>query len=333
MENLDRAIDEYIEHGLAEHFAVRVGVGERVLYDTFRGGANENTLFDMASITKILATGTLALMAIDRGLLSVDSQVSDFFDTDKRITVKNLLTHTMGIGHKRLDAPDYTYENIAEKILEIPTDVPVGEQVLYSCPAFILLGKILERIFEKRLDVCFAEMISAPLNMQRTAFLPRDISNTVNANLDVASLGVVNDYNCRHLGGVAGNAGIFSNVSDLTEYARHLLRRGAPLFSEQTFSLAVKNYTPSMSEPRGLAYLYVDADYDQTGGLFSDGAIGHCGHTGQSVFADYRSGLYVILLSDATLCAKKKYGKDAYGEVMKMRARIHSAIRLDLGEI
>ena len=77
----------------------------------------------------------------------------------------------------------------------------------------------------------------------------------------------------------------------------------------------------------------MDDRYKQTGGLFAEGTIGHCGHTGQSVFVDYRSGLYVIILSDATISTVKKYGKEHYNEVMDMRARLHSAIKCDLREL
>ena len=154
--------------------------------------------------------------------------------------------------------------------------------------------------------------------------------NTVNSNLDKTKRGIVNDYNCQFLGGIAGNAGLFSNLSDVTKYVLFLQNRGKPLIKEETFLLAAQNHTAEMSESRGLGYLYVDGRYQQTGGLFEDGAIGHCGHTGQSVFVDYRSGLYVIILSDATISTVKKYGKEHYNEVMDMRGRIHAAIKQDM---
>ena len=155
-------------------------------------------------------------------------------------------------------------------------------------------------------------------------------SDTVNSNLNVEKCGIVNDYNCQFLGGIAGNAGLFSNLSDVTKYVEFIQNRGKPLIKEETFLLAAQNHTAEMSESRGLGYLYVDGRYQQTGGLFEDGAIGHCGHTGQSVFVDYRSGLYVIILSDATISTVKKYGKEHYNEVMDMRGRIHAAIKQDM---
>ena len=160
--------------------------------------------------------------------------------------------------------------------------------------------------------------------------MPANRQAAVNANLFEELRGVVNDNNCRFLGGVAGNAGLFSNVSDVTKYVHTLINKGTPLFSEKIFNEAARNYTGSLNESRGIGFLYVDDLYPQTGDLIADGAIGHCGHKGQSVFVDPRTGLYVIILSDATVSTVKKYGKEHYDEVTEMRARLHTAIKRDL---
>ncbi|MBO5052221.1 MAG: beta-lactamase family protein [Clostridia bacterium] len=333
MLHLEKTIDEYVEKGILRQVAVRVGRGDGVLYDTFRGGVDDAALFDMASVTKIMATTSLALIALDHGLISVNDPVAKFYSTDKPLTVEHLLTHTVGVGHKPLNKAGNTYANIAEKILEIPADIPIGTDVLYSCPGFILLGKILERVFGKPLNECFDELVAKPLGFENTSFLPKNRQRAVNSNLEEEKRGVVNDYNCQFLGGVAGNAGLFSCLSDVTNYVRLLQNRGAPLIGERTFMAAAENHTAGMSESRGLGFLYVDGRYTQTGGLFPDGAIGHCGHTGQSVFVDYRSGLYVIILSDATISTVKQYGVEHYDEVIKMRARIHAAIKQELKEV
>ena len=330
MINLNKTIDGLISNGTVEHIAVRVGKRDDVICDVFRGGVCETTLFDMASVTKMMVTTSLALVALDKGLLQLNDTVDKFYTTDKSLSVKNLLTHTMGIGHKALNKEGNTYENIAEKILDIPSDIPIGTDVLYSCPGFILLGKILEKIFGEPLNKCFDELVAKPLGLNNTSFLPMDTSNAVNSNLNEDKRGIVNDYNCQFLGGVAGNAGIFSNIYDITKYVSFIQNRGKPLFSEETFLLAAHHHTAGMGEARGLGFLYVDDRYKQTGGLFSQGAIGHCGHTGQSVFVDYRSGLYVIILSDATVSTVRKYGKEHYNEVMDMRSRLHAAIKQDM---
>ena len=327
---LENTLNELVENGIVSHVAVRVGMVGEILYDTFRGNVDENTLFDMASVTKVIVTTTLALIALDRELLSVDDPVDKFFPTTKVMTLKHLLTHTMGIGHKALNVEGNTYDNIAVKVLDIPSDISIGTDVRYSCPGFILLGKILEMVFGMPLQECFDELIAKPLELVNSSFLPKNIKNAVNSNLDQDLLGIVNDYNCQFLGGVAGNAGLFSNLSDVTNYVYFLLNKGRPLISEDTFLMAVQNYTLGMSESRGLGFLYVDERYKQTGGLFAEGTIGHCGHTGQSVFVDYRSGLYAIILSDATVSTMKKYGKEHYNEVIEMRSRLHGAIKQDL---
>ena len=144
------------------------------------------------------------------------------------------------------------------------------------------------------------------------------------------AVGLVNDYNCRHLGGVAGNAGLFSNLSDMAIYAKLLLANGTPLFSKALFTEVTKNHTEGMTESRGLGFVYVDGRYTQTGSLFPEGSFGHCGHTGQSVFVHPGSGLYAIILSDATVSTAKKYGHERYAEVIAMRRDLHNAIKMDI---
>ena len=290
----------------------------------------------MASVSKILATATISLMALETEKMRLEDRVTDYFPgpVDKNtMTIRHLLTHTMGVGHMPLNIPGNTYEKIPEYILNLPSAEKIGTKVLYSCPGFILLGRILEKVYGKQLDVLFQEMVARPLGMNDTGYRPEKKDNLVNSNRDEALLGVVNDYNCRFLGGVAGNAGIFSNMADMTVFVDMLRRGGAPLFSEKTLDMASKNYTSGLGDGRGLGFLYVDENYPQTGGLFPTGSIGHCGHTGQSFFLNRESGLYVILLTDATVSTVRKYGKENYDEVKLMRERIHRAIHLDLQEM
>ena len=337
MERLEACADTLLGSGSAKNLIVRVGKWDRVLYDLFRSAEertlSENTLFDMASVTKIVVTTTLALIAIDRGLLSDSDPVSKFFPVpeDKReLTVRHLLTHTMGYGHKSLLPHTDGYGSVERYVLSIPIDVPIGSDVRYSCPGFILLGRILEAVYGMRLDEAFVTLVADPLGLDSSRFLPEKGLDFVNSCRSPERLGTVNDYNCYHLGGVAGNAGLFSSLSDLSRYVGWMLAKGAPIVSEETFGRATRNYTAGMSASRGLGFLYVDDRYKQTGGLFPEGSIGHCGHTGQSVFVDPKSGLYVIILSDATVSTVKKYGKEHYEEVMEMRRALHAAIREDL---
>ena len=335
-ENIKACIDSYAKKGYVKNILVRAGNRTEIVCDIchFKSTAPDSkTLFDMASVTKIMATTTLALIAIDKKLLSIDDPVSKFFttpDDKKTLTVKNLLTHTMGIGHKPLNIEENNYENIQNYILSLPSDVKIGSEVLYSCPGYILLGKIIEKIFGDRLDRLFLQYIAKPLDLKNTSFLPLKNQHFINSNSTDAEIGIVNDYNCKFLGGVAGNAGLFSNMEDICKYINMLQNYGKPLITRETFNSAIKNYTINMSESRGLGFLYVDKKYKQTGNLFSEGSIGHCGHTGQSLFVDLKSGFYTVILSDATLSVQEKYGYDKYEIVMKMREEIHNALYKDL---
>ncbi len=115
MKSLNKVLNGLRDVGTVQNIFVRVGSGENIIYDVCFGNVNDETLFDMASVTKIMATTSLALIAMDKGLIRLDTPVNEFFETKKPITVKNLLTHTIGIGHKNLCADGNSYPNIAEK--------------------------------------------------------------------------------------------------------------------------------------------------------------------------------------------------------------------------
>lgn len=236
MKYLNETLKISISQNLAQNIAVRVGQGDKIFCDMYESSTqklDENTLFDVASVTKIVVTTTLCYIAIDTGLISTGDSVSKFFkcpDDKKDLKIINLLTHTMGFGHKNLTAPGNTYDNIAEYILNIPCDIEVGSDVLYSCPGFILLGKILEKVFGDRIDRLFLKYVSRPLDMTFSTFCPKYTQNIVNSDNDPEFVNVVNDYNCRFLGGVAGNAGLFSNICDLTKYVKTLQRKGRSPF-------------------------------------------------------------------------------------------------------
>ena len=178
MRNTNLCIKRYIEDGHLNNIALRIGKGNCVLADIYESTEKNitgSTLFYMASVTKVMVTATLALIAIDKKIISLEDPVSRFFDADdekQNIKIKNLLVHTIGIGHKSLLFEGCNYDNVQNFVLSIPSDVPIGSETLYSCPGYILLGKILENVFGKRLDELFCEFIAKPLGMKRTSFRP-----------------------------------------------------------------------------------------------------------------------------------------------------------------
>lgn len=331
--NLENCVSELIDRKLLSNICVRIGKAEQILLDYYKSTEQElnaDTLFDMASVSKILSATQLALIAIDRGLLDLEDTVSRYMpDYQGEMTIRHLMTHTMGIGHKNLCREGNTYENIGEYILTIPSDIPAGSDVLYSCPGFILLGKILEKVYGERLDQLFDRYIAKPLGMIHTCYKPAAAENMVLACPDDPEKGIVHDYNCRFLGGIAGNAGIFSCVSDLDLFCHMLLRQGEPLYAKEIFAEAAQNHTSGMAESRGLGFVYNDAKYTRTGNLLPVGSVGHGGYTGQLVFADPKSGLYAIILTDLTRnWIAGRY--DDYEMVRENLKNISNAIAQDL---
>ena len=328
MKNLEKELQNLFDQKAISNAFIRVGRYDDVLLEYSKStnlALDEYTLFDMASVSKLFSVTQISLIALDRKMLALDDKVSKFYDCDEELEIRHLLTHTWGIGHKNLCQENNTYDNIGEYIVSIPKDFPIGSRVKYSCPGFILLGKILEKVYGDRLDVLFQKYVATPLGLTKTTYCPDVKSNTVvNANDTEEERGIVNDYNCRFLGGIAGNAGLFSCAADLQRLCQALLHYGEGLYSKETFLMAAQNYTPEMTESRGLGCVYVDSKYIRTGDLFPEGSIGHGGHTGQLLYVDYKTGLYAIILTDLT-----KHNKN-FKEIKYLLRGISNAIKKDI---
>ena len=188
----------------------------------------------------------------------------------------------------------------------------------------------IEKIYKKPFDVLFNERVATPLGLENTHFLCFEGEDRIcNTRQERSGENLCDDPSAHCLRGVAGNAGIFSCLGDMEKFARALLCGLGKIISKETFELARTNHTASLSESRGLGYLYVDSKYPQTGRLFSGGSIGHCGHSGTSIFVDFEKQMYVTVLSNTTLHCVKNGGD--YNCTMKFRADIHNAIADDLG--
>lgn len=303
-----------IAEGVFPSAAAAVGIRDRVFFmhaagrlSLFDGGeADTRTRYDMASMTKIMAPTMLALMALEKGLLVLDDTLSAFFDApqDKAdITVLQLMTHTGGFPPSfLLEEACKTPDEAAEAILRRPLEGPPGQMPRYSCMGYILLGKILEKVYGKPLNEASRERIFEPLGMAMTGYLPKggNIAATeVGAPGGKPYQGVVHDENARFLQGVSGNAGVFSNIEDCARFAAMLSQEGFPLLNPATLRLAIKDRTPAHYVHRGLGFHVSGGPGSFMGDLFPATAFGHTGFTGTSLAVDPQSGLYALLLTNA----------------------------------
>lgn len=301
-----------VEQGAFPGVCAAIGRGDALLFEHTEGRASlfggasvdDHTRYDMASLTKIMATTMVALLAVGRGDLALDTPIREFFtvpDDKKRIAVRHLLTHTSGLpAHFLLEDVCEGPEQAAETILARPLVVPVGSETLYSCMGYILLGDILQKALRQPLDALSRTMVFEPLAMAETGYLPRGGNIAATEVLGGKPLvGVVHDENARFLGGVSGNAGLFSTIGDCARFAAMLARGGAGLLPKNLFDQMIADQTPACAQRRGLGVLLQHGGDGFMGTRFPAGSFGHTGFTGTSLVVDPATGIYGVLLTNA----------------------------------
>ncbi len=314
----ERVILQALEQGAFTSACLLAGQRERVLLRRAYGrlsieedapATNEQTRYDLASITKPLVVGMLCLRAMESGKLCLWDKLGTFIDAppDKRdITIAQILTHTAGFPTglhlwKTAQSPEHS----TEVLLNAPLTAPPGARVQYCCSGYILLGQLLECLYGVEMRELALQEVFWPLKMQKTGYLPAagNIAATEMQDDGRCLQGVVHDENARFLGGAAGNAGVFSTMDDLALFLQMLaaegtLPDGTRYLSPATVRLSMQNHTSGLSQGRGLSFCLPYYDNGYTGDLFPKETVGHTGFTGASITYDPTTGLYVVLLTN-----------------------------------
>lgn len=210
-----------------------------------------------------------------------------------------------------------------------------GEGKIYSCNAFILLGFILEKIYDMSLDELFYAYTKKTLGLTCSKFnIATDEKNAAISyrRCDVGEYRV-DDDNVYNMRGVAGSGAQFWTLADMVRFSDAIMAKDECLYPKEIYDLAEKSHTGALGEEAtGLGWLVVDERYKQTGRLFQSGSFGHCGHTGTSFFFDREQDMYVIILTNATRCSWVNHNFEAYdySSVCKMREDIHNTVAEDL---
>lgn len=305
-EQVHRLILQGLEDGAYPSAALAVGIGDRTFLKRTYGDCTDTTLFDMASLSKILGPTMIALRFLEEGRFRLYDTVADSFPdapADKKdITVLQLMTHTGGFpAHFFLS--DYTSDpaDAARVILDHPLAQAPGGDPIYSCMGYILLGKILEKISGLPLDELAESYMFGPLGMRNTGYHPA--GNCAPTELDPATgkclQGVVHDENARFLKGISANAGAFSTIDDMITFVKMLALDGKDYLSPATLSAALINRTPnSKGEFRGLGFNLAGSPRSFLGDLVSPRAYGHTGFTGTSIAIDPETRLWMVLLTN-----------------------------------
>ena len=316
--SIDVMLENAIRRGLISGGVVVVGNHTGQLYGTSQGSLypdagvlllSDRTLFDTASLTKVIATAPAIMKLLEQGKINLLDPLTRWFPefegTDRdEITILNLLTHTSGMDDVDI-ATDDPLRSLIEKAITQNSGALPGNRFRYADINFILLGELVKRASQTSLDRFCTEYIYAPLGMAETAFLPQSgftaIAPTAGAN-KVLKSGVVQDMNARNLGGVAGHAGLFTTASDLSRFATMILNRGnyngTQVFKERVIAQMTSPYFSNNGRViRGLGWDINSPFSSPRGTSFSDMSFGHTGYSGSSIWIDPEQDLYVILLT------------------------------------
>lgn len=319
-----------------------------------------DTLFDLASLTKVIATTSLLLVAHHEGVCHLDDAVQRFYPQTRgtplsSTTVRQLLAHTGGLAaylplyQALLPAGPACPADISaaarrrqaiQKILQEPCAYRPGSQRLYSDLGFILLADIVERCYQQRLDMLFHERVAQPLGLHCTGYRPLDgpaplpASPTAYAATEACAwrarvlAGEVHDENAWAMGGVAGHAGLFATAEDVWRFVHALLESAAGRRDWLPPALLQESWQRHATPPdttRALGWDTPTPGHSSSGDYFSERSIGHLGFTGCSLWIDLARQVTVILCTNRVHPTRQATG------ITSLRPAVHNLIMHALG--
>ncbi len=292
---------------------------------------HRGTIFDIASLTKPMVISTLALRLVESGGIDLRAPVRDRLPefSHPEVTVYHLLTHTSGLPAWRpLYLDTASKEDVVKHLGQMRLEQPLGAKVEYSCLGYILLGALIERAAGNSLDRLADEQIFQPLGMSETRYNPPEswidcIAATEDSNSfekriadhrrydwrEGVNVGAVHDENAHYLGGVSGNAGLFSTAEDVSKYCRMIIDGGDGVLTEQGVAQMSAVQTKGLNESRSVGWI-----------ILEDGSLYHTGFTGTSIRINLQSRSFAVLLTN-------RVHPSAFGPSMvEFRAKFHQEI-------
>lgn len=333
---------------LAGGEVVLKGALGRFTYDEDAPQVTAETVFDVASLTKVVATTAAAMLLVQRKQLDVETRLGELLpefvaeraagDPARAVTLRNLLAHNSGLpGYVQLFRTAATPEELLRVCFQLQLEAAPCTRAEYSDPGFILLGKALEAVIGKDLSSWTKREIFAPLGLSATGFCPPTaIHSAIPPTEEDTTFrrrriqGEVQDENAWVLGGVAGHAGLFSNVQDLLRFSSEILRsvksaavavssQFTSLFDARVVARFAERQAPEGSS-RALGWDTPSAP-SSSGHYFSQYSIGHLGYSGCSLWIDLDAEIAVVLLTNRTWPDRKNQ------LIKEVRPAFHNSIR------
>jgi CubicO group peptidase (beta-lactamase class C family) len=290
---------------------------------------SETTMFDLASLTKVIITLPAVLELVARGALGLDDPVSlhlpEFDGGRGDITVRHLLAHTSGL---RASARYYLSLDDAAQVraavLAETPQTPPGSSTTYSDLGYMVLGFLVETVTATPLQSAAQELVLRPMGLVSATFRPRHTDDVRFAATEIldgkAVIGIVHDRNARVLGGVAGHAGLFGTVGDLARCAMIWADRGASWPRADLRAEALRRQTPAPGAARGLGWVLNAGAPTFMTPAWPKWAAGHTGFTGTSIAFDPRTGLWVAFLTNALHAGRNKTA------IVRLRQDVHAMV-------
>ena len=301
--------------------------------DTTPGAARPmtvGTVFDLASLTKIVATTTAVLALAGQGRLDLDDPVTTYlpaFTAGRQgpVTSRHLLTHTSGLPAIRTFYQwCATRGEVLNDLMATPLEAPPGTRVAYSDLGFMLLGEIVAAVTDEPFDVAVRQLVTGPLGLRPAAFNPEGppgrFAATERRPDGTPWVGVVHDENARAMGGVAGHAGLFADLASLVRFAGWWVGGADGPVPVALRRQAESCWTDGLGGRRGLGWACTGDRHDILGGGWPATAVSHTGFTGTSLGLDSGRGVWVVLLTNGVHA-----GRDA-SAVKALRRDLHTAV-------
>jgi CubicO group peptidase (beta-lactamase class C family) len=322
LSGINRVVKEEVEKSNIPGTVVLVGQRNKVLYfkafgyevkEPFEEKMTKNTIFDLASLTKPIATATSILILADEGKIDPCDYAGKYLPAfacngKEEVRISHLLTHTSGLpAYTNADSLKNTFgtpcpDKVIDKICDMKAMSKPGEEFRYSCLGYITLARIVEVVSGENIDDFARENIFAPLGMERTTYNPpasreKDIAATQIVDGQLLR-GTVHDPLAQLMGGISGNAGLFSTAYDLSKYCQLLLNSGISKRAKVLSPEAVSLLTTAQSHGRAYGF-DVNSNYSWVKGLYApENAFCHTGYTGTSLVCNPVSEVYVIILTN-----------------------------------
>jgi CubicO group peptidase (beta-lactamase class C family) len=306
----------------------------RFTYEPDAPETTSDSIFDLGSITKIVATTSMAMILYELGLLDLDmpavALVPEFAAENPRnpeVTIRMLLAHCSGLpAREKLFLEARNREELLAAAFATPLTADPGATTEYSDIGFIILGTALERLAEEPLDSFCRREVFGPLGMLHTAFRPpASWHDSIPPTVDDRAFrqrvirGEVYDENASVMGGVASHAGLFATAGDLAIFANAMLEGGRPILRPETLAVFTRRETSPAGTSRALGWDTPSAP-SQSGKYFSEHSFGHLGYTGTSLWIDPERQLSVTLLTNRTW-------PDSDNQAIKqLRPKFHDAV-------